>query len=51
MANKRIYDYPPEQREEVRAKRAEQERRYRARRKAQHAEFVEHFKKLLEQGK
>ena len=48
---KRIYDYPSEQREEVRAKRAEQERRYRARRKAQHAEFVEHFKKLLEQGK
>ena len=32
MAYKRIYDYPPEQREEVRAKRAEQERRYRARR-------------------
>ena len=30
----------------VRAKRAEQERRYRARRKAQHAEFIEHFKRL-----
>lgn len=51
MAYRSIYTYPPEQREEVRAKRAEQERRYRARRKTQHAEFVEHFKKLLEQGK
>ena len=51
MAYRSIYTYPPEQREEVRAKRAEQERRYRARRKAQHAEFVEHFKNLLEQGK
>ena len=46
MAYRSIYTYPPEQREEVRAKRAEQERRYRARRKAQHAEFIEHFKRL-----
>ena len=51
MAYRSIYTCPPEQRERIRARWREAQRRYRPRRKERHKQLVEHFRQLLEQGK
>lgn len=51
MAYRSIYTYPPEQRERIRARWREAQRRNRPRRKERHKQLVEHFRQLLEQGK
>lgn len=47
MPYKSIYEYPPEQREKIRAQWREAQRRYRPRRKAKLKEYEAHFAELL----
>lgn len=47
MVYKSIYSYPPEEREKIRARWREAQRRYRPRYKAKHEALCKHFEELL----
>lgn len=47
MVYKSIYSYPPEEREKIRARWRETQRRYRPRYKAKHEALCKHFEELL----